>query len=158
MAPPPHLQAVLVELDPSASGPLLPSARQVRAAEVRPGQLVLVKPGEQVPLDGVIEWGTANLSLAHISGESHPVRMTVGEAVPAGSLNSDGLLVVRVTATADDSTPARIARMTAEAQVGGWWRLVCCILPLVEMGVGCMGCARVGRRCKWGCMGWMRTA
>jgi cation transport ATPase len=48
----------------------------------------------QVPLDGVVVWGTANVSLQHISGESAPVRMAVGAEVPAGSVSMDGVLVV----------------------------------------------------------------
>lgn len=47
-----------------------------------------------MPLDGVVVWGTANLSLQHISGESAPVRMSVGAEVPAGSVSMDGVLVV----------------------------------------------------------------
>lgn len=90
---------------------------QVAASSISIGQHVLVRPGEQVPLDGVIVWGTANLSLQHITGEEQPVRLSPGQDLPAGSLSTDGLLVVRVEATAEDSTPARIARLAAEAQV-----------------------------------------
>ncbi|KAF8062959.1 HMA1 [Scenedesmus sp. PABB004] len=100
-----------------------PTARTAAAAAAagagrgrRAGQHVLVRPGEQVPLDGTISWGTANLSLQHISGEEQPVRLGPGQEVPAGSLSTDGLLVVRVQATAADSTPARIAQMAAQAQ------------------------------------------
>jgi hypothetical protein len=60
----------------------------------------------------------ANVSLQHITGESQPVRLAPGGEVPAGSLSTDGLLVVRVAATSQDSTPARIVRMAADAQVG----------------------------------------
>ncbi len=79
----------------------------------------MVRPGEAVPLDGAIVWGAANVSLQHISGESAPLRLGPGAAVPAGSVSTDGMLVVRAEATSADSTPARIARMTAEAQVRG---------------------------------------
>lgn len=72
----------------------------------------------QAPLDGEVVWGSANVSLAHISGESQPVRVAAGSALPAGALNYDGLLAVRVSAASSDSTPARIARMAAEARVG----------------------------------------
>ncbi len=72
----------------------------------------------QVPLDGVVAWGTASVSMQHISGESQHVPLEPGSTVPAGSLNADGLLVIRATATLDESTPARIARMAASAQVG----------------------------------------
>ncbi len=76
----------------------------------------------QVPLDGTIVWGVANISLQHITGESQPVKMVQGGQVPAGSLSTDGLLVLEVQASAMDSTPARIARMAADAQVGCCWR------------------------------------
>lgn len=49
----------------------------------------------QVPLDGVVAWGVANVSLQHITGESAPVRFAPGDALPAGSLNTDGVLAVR---------------------------------------------------------------
>ncbi|MEW5311397.1 MAG: hypothetical protein WDW38_003116 [Sanguina aurantia] len=114
-------------------GPRLDSARRLAASAVQVGQHVVVRPGEQVPLDGVVAHGSANVSLQHISGESHPVRVAVGSTVPAGSLNTDGLLVVRVASLSTDSTPARIARLTAQAQserpkltrmldsIGAWW-------------------------------------
>ncbi|GFH16863.1 uncharacterized protein HaLaN_13375, partial [Haematococcus lacustris] len=54
--------------------------------------------------------------MQHVSGESAPVPLAPGDLVPAGSVNTDGLLVVKVTAKAEDSTPARIARMAAQAQ------------------------------------------
>ncbi len=71
----------------------------------------------QVPLDGVIVWGSASVSLQHISGESVPLPLERGAEVPAGSRNLDGLLVLRVLAGVEESTPARIARMAAQAQV-----------------------------------------
>ena len=76
----------------------------------------------------MIVWGAASVSMQHITGESQPVRMAAGgnAVVPAGSLNSDGLLVVRVTATADESTPARMARMAEAAQVCCHARAVIC--------------------------------
>jgi hypothetical protein len=58
----------------------------VPAESVALGQHVLVRPGEQVPLDGTITWGTANLSLQHISGEAQPVKLSPGQEVPAGVL------------------------------------------------------------------------
>ncbi|KXZ48383.1 hypothetical protein GPECTOR_28g790 [Gonium pectorale] len=98
------------------AGPDLASCVEVLAEEVAVGQLVLVRPGEQVPLDGEVVWGTASVSAAHISGESQPARVTPGAWLPAGALSADGALVLRATARAADSTPARIARMAAAAQ------------------------------------------
>ena len=80
----------------------------------------------QVPLDGKVVHGTAQVSWSHISGEALPVRLTEGKEVPAGSLNLDGLLVVQATRRFQDSTPARIARLTQQAQA----RLACCLAAL----------------------------
>uniref|UniRef100_A0A383V263 P-type ATPase A domain-containing protein n=1 Tax=Tetradesmus obliquus TaxID=3088 RepID=A0A383V263_TETOB len=107
--------ASMVEVD-DGGAPRVATTQQVPAESVALGQHVLVRPGEQVPLDGTITWGTANLSLQHISGEAAPVRLGPGQEVPAGSLSTDGLLVVRVEATAENSTPSRIAQMAADAQ------------------------------------------
>lgn len=70
----------------------------------------------QVPLDGVVVYGTAQVSAKHITGESMPFAVAPGRQVPAGALNHDGLLVVRTTHVAEESTPARIARLTSSAQ------------------------------------------
>lgn len=71
----------------------------------------------QVPLDGEIVFGEAQVSMQHITGEAMPSRQAKGSSVPAGSQNHDGVLVVRATALSDDSTPARISRMASNAQV-----------------------------------------
>lgn len=60
--------------------------------------------------------GTAQVSWSHISGEALPVQLQQGKQVPAGTLNHDGLLVVKASKGFQDSTPARIARLTAQAQ------------------------------------------
>lgn len=70
----------------------------------------------QIPLDGVIVYGEALVSSEHITGEALPVRKGKGEEVPAGSINHDGLLVVQVSRTLDQSTPARIVSLTRQAQ------------------------------------------
>eukprot|EP00198_Chlamydomonas_reinhardtii_P007769 XP_001697106.1 heavy metal transporting ATPase [Chlamydomonas reinhardtii] len=100
----------------SSGGPDLSSCREVLADSVAVGQLVLVRAGEQLPLDGEVVWGVASVSQAHISGESQPARVAEGAWLPAGALSHDGALVLRVTALAGDSTPARMARMAAQAQ------------------------------------------
>jgi Cd2+/Zn2+-exporting ATPase len=72
----------------------------------------------QVGVDGEVVWGEALVSSEHITGEALPVRRKRGEVLPAGALDHDGVLVVRSTCLAQDSTPARIARLTSSAQVG----------------------------------------
>lgn len=69
-----------------------------------------------MPLDGVVVHGSALVSIQHITGEALPVTKRVGDEVPAGAVNSDGALVVRSLRSAEDSTPARIARLTEAAQ------------------------------------------
>lgn len=108
-------EAVLVELDQDGT-PVISDARNVPASQVVPGNNMLVRPGQQVALDGEIVYGEALVSTEHITGESLPVRRKQGSEVPAGALNHDGILVVRASRLAAQSTPARIARLTQYAQ------------------------------------------
>ena len=91
------------------------SAETVAAASLRPGDLVLVKPGERVPADGMVEDGQAALDESAVTGESIPVTRGPGEAVVAGSICTDAALRLRVMRIGADSTLARIARMVEEA-------------------------------------------
>ncbi len=85
--------------------------------EITVGDLVVVKPGDRTPIDGVVVEGSSELDLALVTGETAPERTAVGARVPAGALNLDGRLVLRAEATAEDSTLAEIARlMEAGAQ------------------------------------------
>lgn len=88
----------------------------VEAKDVEIDQIVLVKPGCQVPLDGEIVHGQALVSAEHITGESVPVLKRPGDNIPAGSLCHDGALCVKVTQVSEDSTPAKIARLARNAQ------------------------------------------
>jgi Cd2+/Zn2+-exporting ATPase len=72
-----------------------------------------------VPLDGVIEWGEADVSAEHITGEALPARRTRGDELPAGARSLDGILAVRATRPASQSTLARIAALTRQARVRG---------------------------------------
>lgn len=108
-------EAVLVGMGPDGR-PDLASARRVLAADVAVGDCMLVKPGEQVPLDGAVIHGRAMVSSEHITGESLPVLRRAGDELAAGSLNRDGVLVLRALRPAEESTPARIAKLTLDAQ------------------------------------------
>jgi len=88
----------------------------VQAESVPVGSKILVRAGEQVPIDGEVVSGSAMVNLEHITGESLPVTKRVGDDVPAGGEAADGALVVRTHRLASDSTPARIARLTQQAQ------------------------------------------
>ncbi|MFN8019994.1 MAG: heavy metal translocating P-type ATPase [Acidimicrobiales bacterium] len=80
------------------------------------GATVLVRPGERVPLDGVVAVGTSTVDQAPITGESVPVTKTVGDQVFAGTINQRGSLEVTVTATAGSGTLDRIAASIQDAQ------------------------------------------
>jgi Cd2+/Zn2+-exporting ATPase len=88
----------------------------VPVEELSPGDIILIKPGERVPMDGVVAAGESAVNQAPITGESLPVHKTVGADVFAGTVNGDGALEVRVTRVAADSTLSRIIRLVEEAQ------------------------------------------
>jgi Cd2+/Zn2+-exporting ATPase len=110
----------LLDVTPAHAHVLSPSgdrsARLVPAAEVPPGSLILVRPGDRVPLDGTIESGASELDESPLTGESRPVAREVGERVWAGTINGTGALDVRTTRRADDTTLARVVRLVEGAQ------------------------------------------
>ncbi|MGX9964277.1 heavy metal translocating P-type ATPase [Roseomonas sp. F4] len=91
------------------------STEQVAAGLLAVGDRVLVRPGDRLPCDGVIEEGTSALDESPVTGESLPVSRGPGEAVVAGAINAEGALRIRVTRGAADNTIARIIRMVEEA-------------------------------------------
>jgi Zn2+/Cd2+-exporting ATPase len=91
---------------------------EVSADSLKVGQVVLIKPGARVPCDGTITKGSSALDDSPVTGESMPVNKTVGEAVFAGSINTDGVLEVRVDKPASDNTIARIIKLVSEAEEG----------------------------------------
>jgi Cd2+/Zn2+-exporting ATPase len=78
--------------------------------------LILVKPGERIPMDGVIATGESAINQAPITGESVPVHKASGAEVYAGTVNGEGMLRVRVTHPAGDNTLSRIVHLVEEAQ------------------------------------------
>ena len=85
-------------------------------SDIEVGTTILVKPGEVVPLDGVVIRGTSSLNLVHLTGENLPVRKTVDDEVAAGARNQEGPLLIRVLHTSSDSTLARIINLVTQAQ------------------------------------------
>ncbi|MEB6122683.1 heavy metal translocating P-type ATPase [Mammaliicoccus sciuri] len=83
---------------------------------IRVGEILLVKPGERVPLDGTITEGYSSLNQAPITGESIPVDKTVDHEVYAGSINENGTLKIRVSKLVEDTTISKIIHMVEEAQ------------------------------------------
>ena len=89
--------------------------REVSPGDVAIGSRLLVKPGEKIPLDGVVVGGMSAVNQAPITGESLPVAKEVGSQVFAGTINGDGALEVASSKPANDTTLAHIIRMVGEA-------------------------------------------
>lgn len=92
------------------------SIMRVASSELRVGDLVLVRPGASTPADGEVCEGVSEVNEAMITGESRPVRKESGSKVIAGTVNGDGSLRVRVTATGADTALSGIMRLVQEAQ------------------------------------------
>ncbi|MCS7034331.1 MAG: heavy metal translocating P-type ATPase, partial [Phycisphaerae bacterium] len=92
------------------------SQREVRVEQLRIGDEVIVRPFDRVPADGTVSSGVSAIDQSPITGESAPVEKQVGDPVFAGTINGGGMLTVRVTKLAGESTLARIIRMVNEAQ------------------------------------------
>ena len=84
--------------------------------QIEVGVTVLVRPGERLPLDGVVTKGSTAVNQAPITGESVPVRKEPGDEVWAGTINETGAIEFRVTRAAEDTALSRIIRMVEEAQ------------------------------------------
>ncbi len=89
---------------------------EVPAGNVTVGDLVVVRPGERIAVDGIIAEGATHADESLITGESVPVAKQAGDPVTGGAINGDGLIVVRTTAVGAESTLARIVRLVESAQ------------------------------------------
>ena len=92
------------------------TTKEVNAAAVTVGAMILVKPGDRIPLDGTVRRGTSQVNQAPITGESMPVEKAPPADVFAGTVNGDGALEVEVTRLVGETTLAQIIRMVEEAQ------------------------------------------
>ncbi len=89
--------------------------REVSLSEVATGEVVLVKPGETVPVDGRIVAGQASFNQAALTGESLPVDKTIGDDVFVGTTNTNGVVEVEAVRVGDETTFAKVTRLVAEA-------------------------------------------
>ena len=89
---------------------------EVQAADVRVSDIVIIRPGQRLPVDGVVVAGQSAMNQAPVTGESWPVEKGPGDEVFAGSINGGGALEVEAVRPASDSTIARIVRLVEQAQ------------------------------------------
>ncbi len=83
--------------------------------EVQPGELIVVKPGEKIPLDGIVVSGNGSVNTAALTGESLPQDITVNSKVLSGSINLDGLLTIRTESYYAESTVSKILELVEHA-------------------------------------------
>ena len=88
---------------------------QVDPYEVEIGDIIVIRPGERVPLDGVVVEGSSSLDTKALTGESMPMEVEAGENVVSGSINLSGVLKVRTTKLFDDCTVAKILELVENA-------------------------------------------
>jgi Cu+-exporting ATPase len=92
--------------------------RRVPAADLRVGDRFVVRPGERIATDGIVEEGTAGIDTSLVTGESVPREVAPGDAVTGATIDTNGRLVVRATRVGADTTLAQMARLVADAQSG----------------------------------------
>jgi P-type Cu2+ transporter len=90
---------------------------KIAVSDLKKGDLVLVRPGESIPADGVVQKGKSDLNESTITGESRPVKKGEGDEVIAGTINGEGSLRIEVTGTGDDTKLSGIMRLVADAQI-----------------------------------------
>ena len=108
----------LAELVPNDARRLLDdgSTETVPVHELREGDRILIRPGDQIPADGVVVDGTSSVDEAFLTGESKPVPKEKDDEVVAGGVNGEGALTVEVARTGDETTLSQVQRLVEEAQ------------------------------------------
>ena len=121
--------------------------RDVPLEEVKPGDLLRVRPGEKIPVDGVVVEGHSSVDEAMISGEPVPVEKAIGDPLTGATINGTGSLLMRAERVGRDTMLAQIVRMVAEAQrsrapiqaladqVSGWFVPAVVGVALVTFGI-----------------------
>ena len=89
---------------------------QVHVHDVKKNDIIIVKPGDKIPLDGAVIKGSSYVNQASITGESMPVEKQKGDNVFAGTINKDGYLEIKVTKTSDETLLSKIIKLVEEAQ------------------------------------------
>ena len=108
----------LVEIAPDTARLKVGDKEEIKNVdEINIGDIVIVKPGDKVPLDGEIVFGSSSINQASITGESVPVLKNVGDEVFSGTVNEDGYLEVKVTTAAKDSMISKIVTLVKRSQL-----------------------------------------
>ncbi|MFQ5428430.1 MAG: heavy metal translocating P-type ATPase [Thermodesulfobacteriota bacterium] len=112
-----HAVRALMDVAPSTALVMREGVEvELKAEEVRPGDVVIIKPGEKIPLDGVILKGATSVDQSPITGESMPVSKEPGDEVFAGCINQRGTMEVRTTKPFSDTTLGRVIHYVEEAE------------------------------------------
>jgi len=89
---------------------------KVKVSELESGNIILIKPGEKVPADGIIVEGKSDLNESMLTGESKPVSKSVGDEIMGGAVNGSGAIKVEVKGTGDDTYLSKVIKMVQDAQ------------------------------------------
>ena len=107
----------LLELTPDTTILLKGGVEQeVSVSELKVGDIVVVKPGSKIPLDGIVVAGTSSVDESMLTGESIPVEKDISSQVIGGSINYNGVMQVRIEHTGGDTILAKIVKLTMDAQ------------------------------------------
>src|SRR5262249_15014312 len=108
----------LLGLAPRTARIVRPAGREedIPLEQVQPGDVLRIRPGEKVPVDGVVVEGRSGVDESMISGEAMPVEKEPGSKVIGGTVNSTGSLLIRAKHVGSDTLLAQIVRMVSEAQ------------------------------------------
>lgn len=107
----------LLKIAPECAVVLVNGKEKIKQVhEIKIGEIVIVKPGDRIPLDGLVVKGISSVNQAPITGESMPVSKKIGDSVFAGTINEEGYLEIRVTKKSDQTIISKIAKFVENAQ------------------------------------------
>lgn len=110
----------LIRLSPKTASLIDPESgqeREISVNELKPGQIVRVRPGDNIPADGVVTSGESSVSQASITGESLPVDKSTGDEVFSGTINISGAMDIQVTRVGKDTTLGQVQKLILQAEV-----------------------------------------
>jgi P-type Cu+ transporter len=110
--------ANVLRLPTSPSGQILETETEIPIEEIRQGDILLVRPGESIPTDGLIIEGTSSLDESPITGESIPIDKTKGDDVIGATMNKTGLLKIKAAKVGQDTVLSQIINLVEEARTG----------------------------------------